>query len=96
MPPPEEMPLLSEPEPTQEERTYGQWQCRFCVWLMGYKRTGTKRVRRAHGQYEQKSVFRKGPGRWREAKTREGRQILWNEFCKKMNVPEKVASVPIN
>lgn len=90
------VPLLTESEPTEDERKYGQWQCRFALWLMGYKKTGTKRVRRSHGHYEQKSVFRKGAGRWREAETQKGRQNLWNEFCKGMNVPEKVASVPIN
>lgn len=96
MPPPKEAPLLSEPEPTEEEHIYGQWQCRFALWLMGYKKVGTKRVRRAHGQYDEKSVFQKRPGRWREAKTQEGRQTLWNKFCKEMGVPGVVASILIN
>jgi len=88
---------LSEPEPTQEELTHGQWQCRFAVWLMGVQKTGTRREPRAPGVYSEKSVFKQiGPSRWREAETQKGRQNLWNEFCRELKVPEKVASVPIN
>ena len=88
---------LSEPEPTQEELTYGQWQCRFAVWLMGVQKSGTRREPRAPGVYSEKSIFKQiGPSRWKEVENQKGRQKLWNEFCQELKVPEKVASVPIN
>ena len=88
---------LPEPEPTQEEFTYGQWQCRFAIWLMGVEKRGTRREALVPGVYGEKSIFKQiGPNRWKEAQTQVGRQKLWNEFCQERKVPERVATVPIN
>lgn len=97
LPAPEQPAVLTEPPPTQEELTYGQWQCRFAVWLMGVEKTGTRREPRAPGVYREKSVFKQiGPSRWKEAETQKGRQKLWDEFCQQVDIPERVANVRIN
>ena len=87
--------LLPEPPPTQEELTYGQWQCRFALWLMGKKKIGEEKVRTRFG-WKTKAVYKETSPRWKEAKDQKGRQKLWDEFCQELKVPEKVAAVPIN
>lgn len=86
---------LSEPPPTQEEVTYGQWQCRFALWLMGKQKIGEKKVRTRYG-YKTQSLYKESQPRWREAESQKGRQKLWDEFCRMVDIPERVANVRIN
>jgi len=95
MPPPEEPKLLTEPPPTQDELTYGQWQCRFAIWLMGKKKVGEEKIRTPRG-CKMRSIYKETRPQWKEAKDKEGRQRLWREFCQQADVPERVASVRIN
>jgi len=78
-----ETPLLSEPLPTEEDNLWSKYNPRFCSWLMGYKKVGTKRVGRGYGQYKTESIFSKGEGRWKEIRDDPERwKALFVEFLK--------------
>ena len=86
MPVPSTVPLLTE-SLSERDSVYGQWQCRFVVWLMGYRHTGMRKVRTRHGHTEKKR-YKKGVSRISEAENPVVRSKLWHEFLKEHNAPE--------
>jgi hypothetical protein len=87
--------LLTEPPPTPFELTYGQWRCRFILWMFGKQKIGEKKVGTRFG-YKTQTIWRETKPRWKEGETKINRQKLWDEFCKEFEVPTKIANVAMN